>query len=193
MKKQLAVHLVPNDNSSPRNVSVWKHCITNELSLWQDVFSVDKNWYGFDIVITDLNAIIERNSVYLDTRVFFANSDADAGAANCSPMKRGKVFAASSKLIEFESVPMMSPSSISDIIMYYNTNGALPEPASAELLFGGVMHIRIHADDTPLYSDNDINELIAAMCKYSGMIHPELFEPVRKDWSAKVFAAAYNA
>jgi hypothetical protein len=47
--------LVPNNNSSPTKVGLWKHCKTNQLSLWQDVFSVDKNWYGFDLNLISID------------------------------------------------------------------------------------------------------------------------------------------
>lgn len=47
--------LVQNNNSSPSKIGVWKHCKTNELALWQDMFSVDKNWYGFDLILISLD------------------------------------------------------------------------------------------------------------------------------------------
>lgn len=51
--------LVPNYNSSPSKIKIWKHCKTNKLSLWEDWFSMDKNWWGFDLILIDPNEKIK--------------------------------------------------------------------------------------------------------------------------------------
>ena len=36
--------MLSNDNSSPSKVSLFKHCKTDKLSLWEDWMSMDKKW-----------------------------------------------------------------------------------------------------------------------------------------------------
>lgn len=68
MYKSVSIELLPNNNSRPSKNAIWKHVITNEMSLWQDVMSVDKNWYPFDLYffISDLSSHSNENTIIIN-------------------------------------------------------------------------------------------------------------------------------
>lgn len=47
--------LINNLSSSPSKVGLWKHSKTGVISLWKDYFSMDHNWYGYDLILYSLN------------------------------------------------------------------------------------------------------------------------------------------
>lgn len=55
MKTKLVRPLLVENNSN--SAIFWKHCKTNIVSLWKDYFSLDKNWYGFNLILISLEPI----------------------------------------------------------------------------------------------------------------------------------------
>jgi hypothetical protein len=126
--------LVENNNSSPSKVSLWKHCKTNELSLWEDYFSMDKNWYGFDSALVDTEAkIVEGDTIYLKSigkngQVGVYSYD-EKNKTHDLTTKEG-VHYPFSTLKYFNKViaiSQLSPQSIQLLINYYNEYKCMPE------------------------------------------------------------------
>ena len=61
--------LVETSISHNSEALIYKHCITNELSFWQDVFSIDKNWKAFHLVEISNENLKEKDWCYTGKHV----------------------------------------------------------------------------------------------------------------------------
>lgn len=130
--------LISNNNSSPSKVSVWKHCKTNQLSLWEGWFSMDKNWYGYDIILIDTETEIAEGDLYLvdDINIHICEKIVSKTIYSTKGLginKNDNCHKIISSTNKSHNLPQLSPQPIKLLINYYNGHKCMPESVEIEL------------------------------------------------------------